>query len=232
MKVLITAATALEIKPFTDWLQETGEATSAGNFTIKGQKGALEVAVLVTGIGMMYTGFSLGKYFALHRPDVAIQAGIAGCFRRDWALGTGVVVRREVLGDLGAEDRGEFADLFGIGLWQHDMSPFTHHYLINTWEQLPPALQALPQATGVSVNMVSGSAATINRLEQKYQPDIESMEGAAFHYACLMEHIPFLQLRTISNYVEVRDKSKWDIPLAVKNLNNLLRQTFAELPII
>jgi futalosine hydrolase len=48
------------------------------------------------------------------------------------------------------------------------------------------------------------------------------MEGAAFHFACLQEKIPFLQLRCISNYVEVRDKSKWNIPLAVKNLNQVL----------
>ncbi|HEY0610467.1 MAG TPA: hypothetical protein VGD35_12440, partial [Chitinophaga sp.] len=68
----------------------------------------------------------------------------------------------------------------------------------------------------------TGSPASIERLEQKYAPDIESMEGAAFHFACLQEAVPFLQLRSISNYVEARDKSKWNIPLAVKQLNETL----------
>ncbi|QEH43730.1 futalosine hydrolase [Chitinophaga sp. XS-30] len=217
MKVLITAATLPEIKPLVDWLEDQG----AMNGT--------EIKVLITGIGMFSTAYQLGRHLAADRPDLAIQAGIAGAFRRDWAIGDTVLVKQEVLGDLGAEDNGTHRDLFEIGLWPYDMPPFTHHHLINTLDQLPAAALQLPQGSGVTVNTVSGSAATISRLEQKYQPDLESMEGAAFHYCCLREDIPFLQLRTISNYVEVRDKSKWNIPLAINNLNNTLRSLLQEL---
>lgn len=217
MKVLITAATLPEIKPLVDWLEDQG----AGNGT--------EIKVLITGIGMFSTAYQLGRHLAADRPDLAIQAGIAGAFRKDWAIGDTVLVKQEVLGDLGAEDNGMHRDLFEIGLWPYDMPPFTHHHLINTLDLLPAAALQLPQGSGVTVNTVSGSAATISRLEQKYQPDLESMEGAAFHYCCLREDIPFLQLRTISNYVEVRDKSKWNIPLAINNLNNTLRSLLQEL---
>lgn len=216
MKVLITAATLPEIKPLADWLEQ--ERTDGK-----------EIKVLITGIGMFSTAYQLGKHLAAERPDLAIQAGIAGSFRRDWAIGDTVLVKQEVLGDLGAEDNGQYRDLFDIGLWQYDMPPFTHHHLINTLRNLPAGALQLPQGTGVTVNTVSGSAPTIARLEQKYQPDLESMEGAAFHYCCLQENIPFLQLRAISNYVEVRDKSKWNIPLAVQNLNNTLRSLLQEL---
>ena len=48
------------------------------------------------------------------------------------------------------------------------------------------------------------------------------MEGAAFFYVCLQEKIPFLQIRSISNYVEKRNKSNWNIPLAIDNLNVVL----------
>lgn len=217
MKVLITAATLPEIKPLVDWLEDQG----AGNGT--------EIKVLITGIGMFSTAYQLGRHLAADRPDLAIQAGIAGAFRKDWAIGDTVLVKQEVLGDLGAEDNGMHLDLFEIGLWPYDMQPFTHHHLINTLDLLPAAALELPQGSGVTVNTVSGSATTISRLEQKYQPDLESMEGAAFHYCCLREDIPFLQLRAISNYVEVRDKSKWNIPLAINNLNNTLRSLLQEL---
>ncbi|MBO9150632.1 futalosine hydrolase [Chitinophaga sp. GCM10012297] len=214
MKVLVAAATQAEVKPLLDWLEETKTR---------------EVEVLVTGIGMAATAYSLGKYFAKNRPGIAIQAGIAGSFRHERPLGEVLLVTREIFGDLGAEDRGQFTDLFTIGLWQHDMHPFTHHYLINPLTLFPENLQPLPQVTGVTVNTVSGETATIARLEQLYQPDIESMEGAAFHYACLVEGVPFLQLRSVSNYVEIRDKSKWNIPLAVKMLNDTLKETIAGL---
>lgn len=214
MKVLVTAATQPEIKPLMSWLEE--------EVTINRQ---IEVEVMITGIGMFSTAYHLGKYFAKNKPDLAIQAGIAGSFQHSWPIGETVVIEQEVLGDLGVEDNDQYKDLFDIGLWNADMPPFTHNYLPNT----TTLGQHLLRAKGVTVNMVSGSAATIARLEEKYQPDIESMEGAAFHYCCLMENIPFLQLRTISNYVEVRDKSKWNIPLAVTNLNNTLRALLQEI---
>ncbi|MGN7721044.1 futalosine hydrolase [Chitinophaga sp. 22620] len=214
MKVLVAAATEAEIKPLLNWLADT---------QVPG------VEVLITGIGMAATAYSLGRRFADNRPEIAIQVGIAGSFRHERPLGEVALVAREVFGDLGAEDHGRFTDLFGIGLWQHDMHPFTHHHLINPLTLFPESLQQLPQVTGVTVNTVSGETATIAQLEQLYQPDLESMEGAAFHYACLMDDIPFLQLRAVSNYVEVRDKRKWNIPLAVKELNEKLRELIIEL---
>jgi futalosine hydrolase len=57
---------------------------------------------------------------------------------------------------------------------------------------------------------------------KRYHPDIETMEGAAFFYVCSKENIPFLALRAVSNRVEPRDKAKWNIPLALKNLSDEL----------
>ena len=213
MKLLLAAATEGEIKPILHWLEQE----------------RYEVDVRITGVGMMATAWELGRYFARHKPDLAIQAGIAGSFRHNWPLGETVLVTRETLGDLGAEDHHEFRDLFEIGLWQPGMPPFTDKELINTLPLFPESLQGLPQVAGVTVNTVSGSAAAIDRLTQKYRPDVESMEGAPFHYCCLLEEVPFLQLRTISNYVEIRDKSRWNIPLAIQNLNNTLQALLAEL---
>ncbi len=214
MKLLLAAATESEIKPILHWLREESYP---------------DVDVLVTGVGMMAAAWELGRYLARNRPGLAIQAGIAGSFRHHWPLGETVLVTRETLGDLGVEDNQDFRDLFDIGLWQPGMKPFTDKELINTLSLVPESLQGLPQAAGVTVNTVSGSTASIARLGQKYRPDVESMEGAAFHYSCLVEQVPFVQLRTISNYVEVRDKSRWNIPLAVENLNGTLRALLTEL---
>jgi futalosine hydrolase len=50
-------------------------------------------------------------------------------------------------------------------------------------------------------------------------PQIESMEGAAFFYACRQLNVPCLQIRAVSNYVEKRNRDNWHIGLAIKNLN-------------
>ncbi|NSL88509.1 futalosine hydrolase [Chitinophaga solisilvae] len=217
MKLLVTAATILEIKPFITFLDHQSQRISDTQYRLAN----CYIDVLIAGIGMMHTAFSLGTHLAVRKPDMALQAGIAGSFRREWQLGSLVMVDREYLADLGAEDNDQFKDLFDINLWQPSQPPFTGTALVNTFAGLP-CLPELPRATSVSVNLVSGSAQTITRLETRYMPDVESMEGAAFHYACLTSGIPFLQLRSISNYVEIRDKSKWKIPLAIKTLNDEL----------
>lgn len=219
MKILVTAATTLEIQPFLQYLDQHIPALKAAN---------CQIDVLIAGIGMMHTAFSLGRHLLVNKPDIAIQAGIGGAFQHNWELGQVVLVKREFLADLGAEDNDQFKDLFDIGLWQPSQAPFIGNSLVNTFAGLPE-VPPLPTTTGVTVNLVSGSEPTIQKLVSKYAPDVESMEGAAFHYACLLEEIPFLQLRSISNYVEIRDKSKWKIPLAVKTLNEELIKTLKTL---
>jgi futalosine hydrolase len=55
------------------------------------------------------------------------------------------------------------------------------------------------------------------------------MEGGGLHYVCLQEKIPFLQLRSISNDIGERDKTKWDIRTAIANLNARLIDLFDKL---
>jgi futalosine hydrolase len=69
------------------------------------------------------------------------------------------------------------------------------------------------------VNQVSTNIDFIKGMKEKYMPVIESMEGAAFHYVCLKESIPFVQFRAISNMVGERDKKKWKMKDAVEALN-------------
>ncbi|MBW8685462.1 futalosine hydrolase [Chitinophaga rhizophila] len=208
MKILVTAATTFEIQPLIEHLGSKKYENC-------------HISILIGGIGMMHTAYQLGKQFVHNRPDLAIQAGIAGCFDHSWEMGKVVLIDREQLGDLGVEDDQSYKDLFDIQLWQPDQAPFTNRQLINTFADVPQ-LPALPRAAGVTINTVSGSDRTRQLLVDKYNPEVESMEGAAFHYACLEEKIPFFQLRSISNYVEVRDKSKWKIPLAIQTLNEAL----------
>ena len=83
-------------------------------------------------------------------------------------------------------------------------------------------MRFLPTATGITVNKVHGCAESIAKIKKKYPADIETMEGAAFFYVCLMEKVPFLALRGISNHVEPRDRAAWDIPLAIERVNEVL----------
>jgi futalosine hydrolase len=85
-------------------------------------------------------------------------------------------------------------------------------------------LNKLPykQVKAITVSTVTDDANTILRVQQKWTADIETMEGAALHYVCQHQQTSYLQLRSISNVVGVRDKSQWHLKEAIENLNTAL----------
>jgi futalosine hydrolase len=90
--------------------------------------------------------------------------------------------------------------------------------MINTISVKNSVIDALETVSALTVNTAHGDEKSIEKIKTLFNPQVESMEGAAFFYACLFEGITCSQIRTISNKVEKRNRDSWDIPLAVKNL--------------
>ncbi len=218
MDLLLVAATPFEIAPSLQYLQQAFVTTEQGAF----QRGNLTVRPLITGVGMVATAWHLGLRFGQNRPGLALQAGIAGALDPALKLGDVVHVTAEQFGDLGVEERdGRLSDLFELELLEPNAPPFNNGLL---WNNAAAENRFLPTVQGLTVNKVHGSAPSIAAIRTKY-PDaqVESMEGAAFFYACRLAEVPFLQIRSISNYVEPRNREAWDLPLAIGNLNLVLR---------
>ena len=217
MTILVAAATPAEIEITRQFLEKT-------NFQINQH----QIDMLVTGVGSIATTYSLAKSIQRKRHEYVIQAGIAGSFSKEMALGTTVCVHEEIMGDLGAEENNEFSDIFDLGLMKENDLPFTNKVLKNPFLTERHAF-GLPAVRSISINEITTRKARIDLLQRKFNPDIESMEGAAFHYVCLSEEIPFIQIRAISNYVGERDKDKWRIALAIENLNSALMDALRRL---
>ncbi|MDO8365808.1 MAG: futalosine hydrolase [Saprospiraceae bacterium] len=209
MHILLVAATPFEIAPTFAWLENNFQQKSEGTF----DKETLRVQALVTGVGMTATAFHLGHYFGQHRPDWSINAGVAGAFDPNLNLGDVVQIIAERFGDLGVEEADErFRDVAELGLSNHSI-------LSNP----QPPIPNLPGCKGLTVNKVHGSHRSIQQIQEKYpEVQVESMEGAAFFYACLAAGVPLLEIRSISNRVEPRNRDAWDLPLAIRNLNEVL----------
>jgi futalosine hydrolase len=200
MKVLIVAATEFEIKPL-----------------IQAQR---NVEMLITGIGSSATIYHLTKKLLTNHYDLVIQAGIAGMFAGKFTLGAVVFVKEDAFADIGIEEKGELRTIFEYGFLDKNEFPFSDGKLLNPSAILEKI--SLPAATAITVNMVSDNFVHNENFRQKYHADIESMEGAAFHYVCLQHKINFLQVRSLSNVVGERDKSRWVIDSSIRNLNDEL----------
>jgi len=219
MKILIVAATRFEVRPLADkfaYVQK--EDDSLAHYQFRNNK----VDILITGIGMTPMAYYLGKQLPGSNYDVVINAGICGSFSDALPIGKVVNVTEESFCELGAEDNDQFLSLFELGLMDPDEPPFRSGKLLNNSTPKGSVLRKLDRVRGITASTIHGHPETIRKIRELFHPDVESMEGAAFFYACLTSSVPFHQVRSISNFVEERDKSKWDIPLALANLNKAL----------
>ena len=171
--------------------------------------------LLITGVGMVATAFALGRHLASNQYDLVVNLGIAGSFDRGIALGDVLEITEDTFAELGAEDDNEFLSIEKMGFGKGTFCPSTKlsnlYNLFNTFN--------LKSAKAITVNTVHGSEASIKKVTERLNPQLESMEGAAFFYACREMNVPCIQIRAVSNYVEKRNRDNWNIGLAIKNLN-------------
>lgn len=216
MKILIVSATSIEVKPLVSEMHFIEKKNSKLNSY---QYKNFLVDILITGVGMVSTAFCLGKAFATYDYNAAINIGIAGSFDKKINIGDVVNVYNDKFPELGAEDGEYFLSLIDLNLIEGNNFSFENGEIINNSSFKSNILKDLRKVKGITVNTVSGNSKNIERTIKETNPDIESMEGAAFLYACLNENIDCIQLRAISNYVEQRNKNHWNIPLAIENVN-------------
>jgi futalosine hydrolase len=205
MRVLVVAATEPEVSGLN---QES---------RIKSQ----DIEFLITGVGMVATAFSLGNHLATHKHDLAINLGIAGSFDRNIILGEVVEITEDTLAELGAEDAEEFLAIETMGFGKSKFMPTAALSDYGNFN--------LKRCTAITVNTVHGHEPSIKKLNSRMQPQLESMEGAAFFYACKQANVPCLQIRAVSNYIEKRNRNAWQIGLAIKNLNSFAAELLKRL---
>jgi|WetSurMetagenome_2_1015567.scaffolds.fasta_scaffold144977_2 futalosine hydrolase len=226
MRILLVSATLFEIRPFLGKLaQFIEENDRIHHYQLKNTS----IDVLISGIGMVQTSYYLGKQLAGNKYDIAINAGIGGSYSKELLIGEVVHVTEECITDLGAEEGENFLSVFELGLMDPDTPPFCNGWLINHNPINTPAIAILKRARGATANTVHGNPESIKKIQDHFHPEEESMEGAACFYAFLTEKVPFAEIRAISNFVEARDKARWNPELAVKNLNMALEDIFGEI---
>lgn len=213
MKTLIVSATHLELKPLLEKAEKINRIDDKlSTYKLDDQ----EFDLLCTGVGMVATSFHMGRVLANNSYDKVMNAGIAGSFEKNIPLGTVVEIVEDQFPEMGADDGEHFLSLIDLELIKADDFPFQSGVLSN--EQSSWNL-TYPKVKSITVNTVHGCEERISKTEARFHPQLESMEGAAFFYACKTAKVPCVQIRSISNYVERRNKTSWNIPLAIHNLN-------------
>ncbi|HRI20157.1 MAG TPA: futalosine hydrolase [Panacibacter sp.] len=218
MRVVITAATVGE------WMPAFLEIDKL--YTSESRR--FKVSFHQAGVGLLSSAVSLTKLVYEEKPDLVIQAGIAGAFDVAFPLGEVVAINEESLGDTGVEEDGKWKDIFDLKLEKPGYPPYEKRKLPNHFLDRFNLLK-LREVAAITVNEITTNKERMQQLQKKYDPALESMEGAALHYVCREMNIPFMQIRAVSNYIGERNKENWMIKEAIDNLNKTILKYVEEL---
>ena|SRR5438874_3519208 len=199
----------MEILPLISILQRTSDR---GPRTTSYTHAGHEIVVLTTDVGMVATAAWCSGAMSNESFDLALNFGICGSFDPQLEPGRVVHVVSDRLAELGAEDGDEFLPIDALQL------PADYEFM----NANPPSIDALaklPSVSAVTVNTVHGSDRSIAAVVARCAPQVESMEGAAFMYACQMHGVPFAQVRAVSNKIERRNRPAWRMIEAIARLN-------------
>ena len=209
MHLLLVSATSFELAGTKEFIESE-----------RSRLERLDMEILVSGIGMVPTAFALTKKIFGKKPGLVIQAGIGGATSQN-QIGKPFVMNSDEMADLGVTENKKFKTIFDLGLAGNDDFPFSDGIFKNPNTRLL-SWTSLLVCPGITVNEITTDPAKVEAYKQKYGLAVESMEGAACHYVCLMENIPFLQIRAVSNEMGERDKSKWQLKASIETLNATL----------
>jgi futalosine hydrolase len=170
--------------------------------------------VLVTGIGMVNTSINLTRELSKNRYDLVINMGIAGSFKDSINIGDVVEITEDSFSEIGFENNNQF-------------NKFSEFDIKTSFTVNPKS--TLTRVKSITVNTVHGNAQSISEIVERENTDIESMEGAAVFNVCEDFNTNCIQIRSISNKVEARNKDNWDIKTAIINLNNEVERIITNL---
>ena len=214
--ILIVSATQLECEPT---LSKITDCRNISPYLYTGMLFEQPVEVLITGIGSVATTFWLTQTLLQHSYSRVISIGIAGSFDENILIGETVQITEDCFADLGIDDNGEFRTFREVGLLCDD---FDCDFITNPF----PADYSHRKVRGITVQTTSGNQKRIDELNERYNPQVETMENVAFFYVCSKMQIPFASLRAISNMVEPRNRKGWRIAEAIESVNANLFSTF------
>lgn len=189
------------------------------------------VYLALTGMGKVNAAIASTQMIERVKPTLIINTGCGGAYGSSGlAVGHLAIATAEVYGDEGVltADGWHTLEIVGIPAVERKGNRYSNEFPLSM-EQAARAFQlatslGLPVKRGkfITVSTCSGTRTRGEELEARFNGICENMEGAAVAHTALLYDTPFLEVRGISNLVEDRDISRWDIPRSVEMAQRFL----------
>ena len=236
--IIVTAATARELSLLRDSLDGGGRIIAGHREIHDGILAGRRVCLAATGIGKVNAASTATAILEHYDPEILINTGCAGAYAGSGlAVGDLAVATVEILGDEGVmlADGWRSLELIGIPSLSRNGVDYYNHFPMTRWAIDKACHVAetngikLRQGAFVTVSTASGSDERGNDLFDRFGAACENMEGAAAAQVAASYGVDFMEIRGISNMVEDRNLSRWDIPRAVEAAQRFILHFIAAL---
>lgn len=199
--------------------------------TYHGNAGKRQVILSCGGLGKVNAASAATSLIERFSPGLVVTTGCAGAYlSAGLSIGDLAVATAEVFAEEGVitRDGWQGLDLLGIPAAELHGRRYYNEFplsllLAEKAIRLATSI-GVPLARGrfITVSACSGTAERGDELAARFGAICETMEGAAVAQTALLYGIDCLEIRGVSNLVEDRDLSRWDIPLAVERAQRFL----------
>jgi futalosine hydrolase len=236
--IAILAATTAEILRLAGSFQAEPEPPCSPWGVYAARHGFTRIIFIVTGVGIANAAAATTSMIHLYSPDLLVTTGCAGAYPGSGlAIGDLALATTEVFADEGVADpegwhsleymKIPLLDRHGARVFNEvTLSPQAADHAMRTARQ---GAITLHRGTFLTVSTCSGTRSRGKELSARFGGICENMEGAAVALVAARFGIDCLEVRGISNQVEDRDLSRWDIPLAVTNAQDFIGHHIREL---
>lgn len=247
--ILIQAAVPRELELLTSMLEGRRSGGRGLYPAIEGFLGESSLVCCAGGVGKANAAASATYLLEQYRPSLMIITGCGGAYPGSGlAVGDLAVASDELFADEGTATPDGWLDLRAMQLplytqqqrQYYNTIPLSHHAAEKAMQLADTHGVRLTRGRFLTVSTCSGTRARGLELRRRHQAICENMEGASCALVALRYGVPCLEIRGISNLVEDRDLSRWDLQLAIeaaqrfviKVVEDAQRSSLAEEPII
>jgi futalosine hydrolase len=234
MIISIFCSVSHEAKIILDSLIDC-ETLSSGIVT--GMINNKQIIVAITGIGKVNAAHICSKVINQYLPDIVISTGIGGAYPETGLnVGDIAIATEEIYGDEGVICKDGFKDMTEIGLPMFRIKEREFYNKIELENVLCDRIFNIvkkrwkcKKGAFITVSTCSGTLKRAKELRETFNGLCENMEGASIAHISKLYGLPMVELRGISNIVEDRNKSTWEINIASKNAQNAVLAVLEEI---
>lgn len=187
-----------------------------------------ELSFIISGIGKSNAAIGTTYLIEKFSPDLLILFGIAGAYpSTGLSIGDVAIAEKEFYADEGVIIKEGFRglDFINIPLLKKGKKKFFNEFSLNKRvvnKVKRKTRVTLKAGNFVTLSTITGTAERAIELRDKYNAICENMEGAAVAHVCEIFGKDLLEIRGISNMVDNRDRSRWDVKAGIKAYRDVL----------